>query len=437
MERLFYQTLLDWKSDQRKKPLLVMGARQVGKTYLVTQFGEQEYSQIHTFNFQENSNLNNLFKKDLNIVRILEELSITQKRDIDLERDLIFFDEIQECDEAITSLKYFQEKLPNINLISAGSLLGVKLNPSSFPVGKVDIQYLYPMSFEEFLVAHCDPMLTKLFSETNRLESAHRLLWILTCQYYFVGGMPAAINEWLGTENINQRISAVRKTQDDIITGYEKDFAKHSGKINALDLMTLFRAVASQISRVIDGSVKRFKFKDVLANKKTFKQLSNTISWLENAGLVYKVHLIESQPRIPLKSYIKENFFKLFLFDVGILGAMLELPYDNLLNQDYGISKGYFAENFVVCEFKSTLNKSLYSWVTSKAEIEFLYVGKNSDIYPLEVKSGQRTKAKSLQSYIDRYQPGKTIKLVGKVGGSDIKNLVLPLYYSSKLKELL
>jgi len=437
MERRLYKKLLEWKSKSDRMPLVLMGARQVGKTYLLTLFGKREYPNIHIFNFQENSALNDIFKKDLNPSRILEELSIIQRKDINANTDFILFDEVQECDEAVTSLKYFQEKMPELHIAAAGSLLGVKLNASSFPVGKVEIYHLYPMSFCEFLEASSDNFAIRLYSEINRLEASHKLLWEYTKQYYYVGGMPKAVEKWFSSAGINERVDSVRKIQKDILTGYEKDFAKHSGKINAVDIVALLNNIPLQLSRVIDGSVKRFRFKDVLPGKRTYSQLSNTISWLENAGLIYKVFCIECRPQIPLKAFAKENIFKLFLFDIGMLGAMLELSYTSLMDQSYGITKGFFAENFVACELKAMGHETMYSWSESKSEIEFLYVNEKSDIFPLEVKSGKKTKAKSLESYVNRHSPEKTIKLVGKAGGSDKLRLVLPLYYAGRLDDIL
>jgi predicted AAA+ superfamily ATPase len=437
MKRKFYERLVEWKSRGGRMPLVLMGARQVGKTYLLTQFGKNQYEDIHVFNFQENPALCNIFKKDLNPARILEELSISQRKDININNDFVLFDEVQECDEAVTSLKYFYEKLPELHIAAAGSLLGIKLNSSSFPVGMVEIFHLYPMTFGEFLEASSDNMAIRLYSEISRLETAHNVLWDYARQYFFVGGMPRAVEKWFSVESINARINSVRKIQNDILTGYDKDFAKHSGKINALYISTLFNNIPLQLSRMLDGSVKRFRFKDVLPNKRTYSHLSNTIAWLENAGLVYKVFSIECRPQIPLRAFTKENKFKLFLFDIGMLGATLDLSYKDLMGQDYGMTKGFFAENYVACEFKTLVHGNLYSWAESKSEIEFLYVTAESEIIPVEVKSGSRTKAKSLKSYIERYSPERTVKLVGKVGGSDRKNLVLPLYYAGKLNEIL
>ncbi len=437
MEREFYKRLVEWQSRSDRMPLVLMGVRQVGKTYLLTKFGQNQYENIHVFNFQENPALGNIFKKDLDPARILKELSITRRKDINISNDFVFFDEIQECDEAVTSLKYFYEKLPELHIAAAGSLLGIKLSSSSFPVGKVEIFHLYPMTFGEFLEASSDDMALSLYSEISRLETAHTVLWDYVGQYFFVGGMPKAVEKWFSGGGINERIGAVRKIQHDILTGYEKDFAKHSGKVNAVHISALLNNIPLQLSRVIDGSVKRFRFKDVLPNKRTYSQLSNTIAWLENAGLIYKVFVVECRPRIPLKAFTKENFFKLFLFDIGMLGAMLDLSYNNLMDQDYGMTKGFFAESFVACEFMAFGHRGLYSWSESKSEIEFLYVAGHSEIIPVEVKSGRRTKAKSLKSFTERYLPERTVKLIGKVGGSDKKNLALPLYYAGKLYDIL
>ncbi len=207
--------------------------------------------------------------------------------------------------------------------------------------------------------------------------------------------------------------------------------------MNALHISVLLNNFPLQLAKVVDGSAKKYKFKDVLPGKKTYAHLSNTLSWLENAGLIYRVYSIENRPMVPLKALAKENRFKLFLFDVGLLGAMLELPYESLVDQDYGTVKGFFAENYVACELRASGMENLYSWTQSKSEVEFLFTAKNAEIYPLEVKSGKRTKAKSLQSFFDRYTPKKSIKLVGKAGGSDTTNLVLPVYYAGKLDAIL
>ncbi len=437
MERKFYRTLLEWKSNEDRMPLVLLGARQVGKTWLLTRFGRNEYKTLHHFNFQENPDLSRVFKKDLDPVRILAELSIIGKKVIRIETDLVLFDEVQDCDQAVTSLKYFQEKMPELHLAAAGSLLGVQLNSASFPVGKVETFDLFPLTFEEFLDASGDTMAIKLYAEINRLESAHNLLWDYLCQYFFVGGMPAAAKKWFADTAVQRKITAVRKVQKDVLRDFQKDFSKHSGKVNALQISTLFEAVPQQIAKVLDGSLKRFRFKDVLPNKRTYAHLANAISWVENAGLVHKTFSIESRPRVPLKAFVRENRFKLYLFDVGLLGCMLELTHTDLTNQDYGIAKGAFAENFVACELRAMGVDTLYSWGERSSEIEFLHVTPDSEIIPVEVKSGRRTKAKSLKGYIDRYTPARTIKLVGKVGGTDDKHLVPPLYFAGKLNEIL
>jgi len=193
MKRKAYKQIVDWKSKDDRMPLVLIGARQVGKTYLLTEFGKCSYPDIHIFNFQEKAVLHQIFEKDLDVNRIIEELAIIQRKDIDIHRDLVFFDEIQDCSKALTSLKYFYEKLPSLHIVSAGSLLGIQLNASSFPVGKVNIYSLYPMSYEEFLYASEDTFAIRLYDEMNRSETAHQLLWEYACQYFYVGGMPAAV----------------------------------------------------------------------------------------------------------------------------------------------------------------------------------------------------------------------------------------------------
>lgn len=414
-----------------------MGSRQVGKTYLLKEFGTNEYENIHFFDFQEKPALAEIFKHDLNPKRILEELSIQSKKDIDPGRDLIVFDEVQECEQALSSLKYFYDKMPEVDICAAGSLLGIKLGASSFPVGSVTILDLYPMNFHEFLIASGDDTALSLFEKKSRLFSAHEVMWEYLKQYFFTGGMPEAVAEWFSTDTINERIDKVRSIQNNIISGYEKDFAKHSGKINSLHITSVLENVPRQLAGVMDGSVKRFKFKDVIPGKRTYPDLAGPISWLINTGIIYPVYNIECEPRIPLKSFARDNRFKLFLFDIGLLGAMLELTYKDLADQKYGITKGYFAENFVVCEFISSGIKNLYSWSLNMAEIEFLIYDDVYGIIPVEVKSGKRLQAKSLKSYTDRYSPQKSIKLAGVAGNYDMDNMMLPIYFAGELRNII
>lgn len=440
MKRSLNKKLLQWKQSKNRNPLILQGTRQTGKTYLIEEFGSFHFPKIHSFNFHEEPFLSDCFNRSLNPFVILENLSLLKKQHIDLDKDLIFFDEIGECPKAIESLKYFCEKAPNVHLIAAGSLLGVKLAGVSYPVGKVDELTLYPMDFEEFLWASGDDFSLKIYNERNRLAGAHFQLWSHFLNYYFTGGLPACVAKWFDPKlSLFEKRLEVIKIQDNLVKSYINDFSKHAGKINALHLEQLFREIPNQLAKVVDESVKRFRFAQVLPNKRSFHDLMPALSWLEKAGLTIKVFPIMTKPIYPFRALRKENIFKLYLFDIGILRSMLSLDYEQLQDQNYGFSKGYFAENYVGEAFMKSFDRDLYSWCENESEIEFIINHTKYGPIPVEVKSGVRTKSKSLNSYVQRYNPERTIKLVGTCGGnnSDRNNLVLPIYFANCIFDFL
>lgn len=414
MKRKLHDKLLEWRDSRDRKPLLLKGVRQVGKTYLLKDFGEGIYKACHHFNFEKDKKLSKIFETDLFPRRIVDELAIHSGKKIDISTDLVIFDEIQECPRALTSLKYFCEEMPNLALCAAGSLLGVKLSGESFPVGKVEFLHLYPMNFEEFIMANEDEMSLEIFKNAlqgdTMSEIAHLKLWSLLKEYYITGGMPKAVLAYLETKNDRfGMMDSVRKVQRDLLDSYHKDFAKHSGKVNAMHIVSLFENVPMQLAKTEDNSAKRFEFKNAIPGKRGFADLHGPIDWLEKAGLVIMVKVC-NRAEIPLESFCKYNMFKLFVFDIGLLGCMLEIPPESLISEDYGMTKGYFAENFTACEFLAATNANLYSWAERNSEIEFLRV-LNGKIVPVEVKSGLRTQAKSLRQYILKYHPSHAIKL--------------------------
>lgn len=410
----------------------------MGKSYLLKQLGENDFKDFHVFNFEQDKRLHLIFEKDLFPERIIKELSLVIEKSIDIANDLLIFDEIQECPEAIASLKYFSEDLPGLALCAAGSLIGVKLSSESFPVGKVEFFNLYPMNFEEFLMAHGETRDLELLREGRETgdipEILHQKMWDKLKEYYITGGMPRIVKAYLeGRENPVQNLEEVRKLQKQLISSYSMDFAKHSGKLNSMHIVAVFENIPLQLSRNIDGSVKRYFFKSVLPKKKGYSSLEGPIQWLEKAGLLLKSKIC-NRAEIPLESFTKNNIFKLFVFDTGLLGAMLDLPAQSIETGDYGITKGFFAENFVAQEFKAAGVDKLYSWEENTSEIEFLRI-MNGKIVPVEVKSGRRTKAKSLGQFINRYNPERAIKISGNNldvhEESVIKNY--PLYMAGML----
>ncbi|MFH1729892.1 MAG: AAA family ATPase [Pseudomonadota bacterium] len=442
MKRKIYDKLKYWKNSKTRKPLIIQGARQVGKSYILNEFGKNEFKNHYNFNFEKDKKLKSIFEESFDPDRIIKDLSFYLQKPIIQNEDLIIFDEIQECPKAITSLKYFSEEKPNLAICCAGSLIGVTLSKESFPVGKVNFLNLYPMDFEEFILASNNEITINTFysflNKENISGLMHSHLWDQLTQYFVIGGMPQVISNYmLSDEDPLLKFNSARTLQKDIMNSYFKDFAKHAGKTNSMHIAQTFENVPVQLAKTIDDSTSRFKFKGVLENKRSYNELQGPISWLSKAGLALKVKIC-NKAQIPFKAFSKDNIFKLFLFDTGLLGAMLEIPTNSLINQDYGMTKGFFAENFIAQELSANLDKEIYSWSERNSEIEFL-LEFNSKIIPLEVKSGTRTQAKSLSEYIKKYSPEIAIKLSNNPPNYNNKNIIknLPLYSGGNLTKFL
>ena len=401
--------LQKWKDQASRKPLILRGARQVGKTYLVKEFGKTHFPGVHYFNFEEDRGLESIFASDLKTDRILDDLALHQNKEIGI-NDLIIFDEIQACPSALTSLKYFCENRQDGFLVAAGSLLGIHLS-SSFPVGKVAFLDLHPMNFDEFLLAIGEENLNKKLAAQDKNFSVpgvvHEKLFKLFLTYLVVGGMPEAVQAYADNKTSSVvAFKSVRQIQKDLITSYTNDIAKHSGKLSALNIERVWRSVASQLSLSLDGKAKKFRFKDILSGQKSFRDLSGPIDWLKKAGLVVQVGIANSG-QMPSEAYAKENRFKLLMHDSGLLGAMVDLSPEAILGWKFGTYKGYFAENYVAQELTS-LGYPLYSWEEGTAEIEFLLAQKDYNI-PIEVKAGHIVKAKSLQMFDKKFGPQHSV----------------------------
>ena len=430
MERIILGKLLDWKEKKQRKPLLIDGARQTGKTYLLqTLFGDT-FDNVLRIDFLESPQMAEAFEGSLSPEDIIANLELLTECIFNPSTDLLILDEIGECSKAVTSLKYFAEKAPHMYIAASGSNIGL-LN--SFPVGKVDQHNLRPLTFREFLIASKETALINAFNNQTNSAPAHTKLFEKLTDYYFTGGMPEAVGTWFSMKesSILERIQAVSDIHRNLISGYQRDFGKYSGKVDAGLIEAVFNNVPSQLSSVLDESVKRFKFKGVHERKSRYGEFESAICWLEKCRLVLKNHPIDGTPKSPLAAYRKENIVKLFLFDVGLLNHMLGINYKEIKQQGYEY-KGYIAENFVQQEFAAQGVDPTFSWGDARAEIEFVATDKQGNVLPIEVKSGKRTRAKSLQSYITKCQPVKTIKLTGTQGSSalETKNIVLPLYYS-------
>ncbi|MDE8604856.1 AAA family ATPase [Marinomonas sp. RSW2] len=429
MKRTLLDQLIHWKNQATRKPILIDGARQTGKTFLLQELFGKTFPNSVRIDFLETPNLKDAFDGSLHPDDILTNIELITGQAFDPETDLLILDEIGECESAVTALKYFAEKAPTYYIAASGSNIGL-LN--TFPVGKVEQHNLRPLSFLEFLHATEEKALIKAFEAQTNSAAAHAKLFDKLTDYYFTGGMPEAVATWFSNKNdsILTRIEKVSKVQEDLIEGYRRDFGKYSGKVNAQLIASVFNSIPSQLSAVMDESVKRFKFKGVVERKSRYSDFESAIHWLTRCRLALTCYPIEGLPRSPLAAYKKDNLVKLFLFDVGLLNHMLGTHYKELKQQNYEY-KGYIAENFVQQELTTLGIDPSYSWNDARAEIEFLLTNEDGEIIPVEVKSGKRTRAKSLQSYITKCQPHKTFKLTGTQGSSELEqsNIVMPLYY--------
>ncbi len=423
--------LKNWKVNPDRKPLILRGTRQVGKTYLLKLFGEKFFPNYYYINFEEDPQACQIFEKNLNTQRILNDIQLYLEKVINIKTDLLIFDEIQHCPKVLTSLKYFNEKMPELAICSAGSLLGVNMNWDSFPVGKVSFLDLYPMTFEEFLIAIDKQQFVDLLNNHNYRESlseiAHAKLWDFWKYYLVTGGMPEVIKEYIQRQdNLLLAFNITRNLQKDLIDTYMADISKHSGKTNALHIDRLWRNVPTQLARSLDGSATKFKFKDPIPGYRGYERLANPISWLENGGLILRKSIIKNA-RIPLSVNIIENRFKLYLMDVGLLGTMNKLSPKTLYDFEFGRYKGYIAENFVAQELIASGFKTLICWEGRTSEIEFLIEFENQ-IIPIEVKSGHVTKSKSLKIFEEKYQPQQSIIFSGKNIKISNQRSYIPIY---------
>jgi uncharacterized protein len=431
MRRFITEKLVAWKNSPFRKPLILRGARQVGKTYSLKEFGKAAFNKTHYLNFEEDERFARIFEGDLNPSRILNELRFYLSQPIDPAQDLIIFDEIQRCGRALTSLKYFCEELPQLAICAAGSLLGVILSEDSFPVGKVAFLDMHPMNFEEFLGGIGETSLQSLLADQPDgdpfPETAHDRLWELWKQYLVVGGLPAAILVFAsGRADLFDAMRQTRIVQRDLFNAYLGDIAKHCGKANALHVERLWRNVPSQLARNIDGSAPKFRFKETISGLRGYERLSGPIHWLKNAGLILQTPIVE-HAAIPLSAFASENAFKLYLFDVGMLGAISDIPPAVIMQYGFGNYQGYVAENFVAQELTAAGAGGLYCWMGKTSEVEFVAtVG--SGIVPMEVKSGKVTHSKSLSVFEERFHPEHSYIFSARNTSRSSSRVRLPIY---------
>lgn len=443
MKRHITQHLLRWRNDSNRKPLLLQGARQVGKTYALKQFGQEHFATCHYFDLEEQRNdLLPVFQESsLNPKTIIDKLSFISGKIIKPDRDILILDEIQAVPRALTALKYFCQDMSELAVTAAGSNLGVASSSEPFPVGKVTCLTLYPLNFEEFLAGTGEQMSVKFLHDFRGEETDpiyHQKLFEQLKTFFITGGLPEVVQVYADQKEIPlAAFRAARDLQHQLLMHYERDFSKYSGSTNARHIDRVFKAIPSQLFRFQDKKSKKFKFKDVISKGyRSYEDLADPIDWLIKAGLVLKVN-INLHPALPLTSGIIENNFKLYLFDTGLLGAMNSLTPESIMKYNYGSYKGYFAENFVLQELYSHGHDNIVTWTGRTSEIEFI-TEINDDIIPIEVKAGTNTKAKSLQAYIKKYQPRVSIKFSGNRYGNDRRCNIdnYPLYMVSRFPEL-
>lgn len=430
MKRDIYHHLEEWKRSARRKPLVLNGARQVGKTYALKHFGKTSYEKTAYLNFEKDEKLARYFEETLDPKELLKILSIHTEIEIKPQHTLLIFDEIQECPKALNSLKYFCEEANEYHVAAAGSLLGVKTaGEKGFPVGKVNFLHLYPLTFFEFLSALGHEKTRIFLEELQTCEPLpaplHEKLIQLLKIYFFIGGMPEAVAEYAKTENL----SVVREIQLEILNAYEKDFAKHAPTHEIMKITTVWKQVHRQLAK----ENKKFIFAAIRKSARG-RDYEEAIQWLSDAGLIHKSYLVEA-PKFPLSAYADNSIFKIFLADVGLLGAQSNLSPQTIIEGDLLFTefKGALTENYVAQELIATKHKEPYYWASEgEAEIDFL-IEEDHAIYPLEVKAGSSQKKKSLLVYSQKYAPSQLIRAttMNLKHDGDIYNY--PLYLISRL----
>ena len=401
MQRKILQSLQNWKQNPNRKPLIIQGARQVGKTWAMKHFGEQSFEQVAYINFDNNPRMKTLFSGDYDINRLILGLKIESGVDIQAHNTLIIFDEVQEVPQALSSLKYFYENAPEFYIVSAGSLLGVSLHHQvSFPVGKVDFLPLYPMDFHEFLLAVGKQDLVELLNLKDwSLISAMKSRYIeLLRQYYFVGGMPEAVKVFIETQNVD----AVRQVQKNLLMAYEQDFSKH---IRDGQTVQKVRSIWHSIPEQLAKENKKFIYANLQKGARS-KDYEIALQWLKDSGLVHSVPRIK-KPHLPLSAY-QDNAFKLYGLDIGLLSAQSHLDASVLLDGSRIFSefKGALTEQYVLQQLIANQDNPVFYWATEKgtAEVDFVVQQKQA-VIPIEVKAEENLKAKSLKVYVEQFQP--------------------------------
>lgn len=442
MKRLALADLDVWLNSVTRKPLLLKGARQVGKTYLLKEFARASGRTWHYVDFRDRNDLRSVFANAASFEESLSLLQYGLNTRINRDADILILDELQDCPGGVPALKNFHEQTPNLAVIGAGSHLGLTLNEEPFPVGKVDFGHVRPLAFEEFLLA-ADPRAFELYGAIDIRAPKpvpiiiHEALIRHFTAYTVVGGMPEAVAAYIesgGQKSPPETMLRVRSIQQALIDGYKSDFTKYSGREHAAHILSVFESIPSQLGKALDESVSKYSFSRVIPNKKGFAAIRGPLSWLEKAGLCIKVP-IASKASHPIAGYTHDNVFKLYLFDTGLLNAMLSTPPAALIADRLGSYKGYLAENIIAQELSAHKIQPLFALMEGRSEIEFLLLH-HEEILPIEVKAAKRARtAKSLYAFCERYSPSEAYKLTGQNINyhDEYRILTIPLYLAGKL----
>lgn len=429
MRRIALSFLQNWKQKKTRKPLIIRGARQVGKTWLMKEFAKTEYENFAYINFEDNQQLKTLFLNDFDIPRILLAIQIATGIKPEPNKTLVIFDEIQEAERALTSLKYFRENAPEYHVVAAGSLLGIALHENtSFPVGKVEFLDLYPLSFTEFLEALGEHDLNNLIQTQQWVMiNTFKTKYIeLLKQYYYVGGMPEVVSSYA----INQDFSEVREIQQQILNSYEQDFSKHA----PTDVVPRIRMVWNSVPAQLSKENRKFIY-GLIKQGARAKEFELALAWLMDCGLIHKINRV-SKPALPLKAYEDMGAFKLYLLDIGLLGAMANLDVKTLLdgNLIFTEFKGALTEQYVLQQLVTNAEISIFYWSSEKSdgEIDLLIQYKN-EVVPIEVKAAENLQAKSLRAFVEKNKS----KMAIRTSMSDFREETwltnLPLYAINEL----
>jgi len=400
MERTLFTKLEQWKNKKKRKPLIIQGARQVGKTWIMKEFGARFFKETIYINFDNNEIMKKVFETDFDISRIISAIKIEYGKSFDVEETLIIFDEIQEAPKALASLKYFYENAPQYAIVAAGSLLGVALHQgTSFPVGKVDFMQLYPLDFYEFVCAMGEIQLAQLLvSNDYEMINAYSSRYIeLLKKYYYIGGMPEVVQTYVDTDDFYE----VRDVQKNLLKYYEEDFSKHAPKEVVPRIMMVWNSIPSQLAK----ENRKFIYGSMREGARA-KDFELAIQWLEDAGLIIRSYRI-TKPDIPLIAYMEMNSFKMFMSDVGLLGAKANIHAKVLLDgcRIFEEFKGALTEQFVAQQLKAS-DRELYYYSTenSTGEIDFV-IQQEMKCIPIEVKAEENLRAKSLHAFVGKYEP--------------------------------